>query len=666
MYIGVDYYPEHWPVTRWATDAKLMHDAGFNVVRLAEFAWSRLEPAEGQFDFKWLDDALAILAQQGISAVLGTPTAVMPAWVAHKYPETLATEKNGTRIAWGMRKNNCFTSGTYRLLSERITRAMAEHFAATPNVIGWQTDNEFGDPQCFCDTCRAEFHEWLRRRYGTTDALNTAWGTHFWGHQVSQWDEITLPASNDTFNPSQCLDWKRFQSWLNVRFQADQLRILRATCPKQFVTHNLMGFFKELNYYDLATDLDFVAWDNYPIWEEVGKRWFDSAAAGDLMRGLKNKPTWIMETNAGPGGWGKFGRNPYPGEMRAFAYQQIAHGAEGYVWFRWRTCTAGREQYWHGLLGHDGVPARRYQEAAQTAQELHRLAPILAGTTVQAEVAVLHDYESLWALDFQAGYEGNDTIGHIMRYCAALYRAGVGIDFVSPHCDISRYRVVIAPQLFILPDALADKLRDFVKAGGTLLTDLRSGVKNETNLCHDRTLPGKLSEVLGIRIEEYEARQRELPIVGSANLPGSATATLYSDWVIPGTAEVLAGYDAWHLQPYAAVTQNRFGKGHGFYVGTIAKEPAFYDRLIARVLGEAGIKPVLTPPPGVEMAIRRGAGKEVIFLLNSTDQPVTIAPPTGASDAQTGQPCKDSLTLDRFDVVVLLRKSAGHGSAGCP
>ena len=162
MYIGVDYYPEHWPATRWATDAKLMREAGFNVVRLAEFAWSRLEPAEGQFDFTWLDNALAILAKEGISAVLGTPTAVMPAWVAHKYPETLATEKSGTRIAWGMRKNNCFTSGTYRLLSERITRAMAEHFAATPNVIGWQTDNEFGDPQCFCVTCRAEFHDWLR------------------------------------------------------------------------------------------------------------------------------------------------------------------------------------------------------------------------------------------------------------------------------------------------------------------------------------------------------------------------------------------------------------------------------------------------------------------------------------------------------------------------
>ena len=215
--------------------------------------------------------------------------------------------------------------------------------------------------------------------------------------------------------------------------------------------------------------------------------------------------------------------------------------------------------------------------------------------------------------------------------------------------------MVIAPQLFILPDALADKLRAFVQAGGTLLTDLRSGVKTETNLCHDRTLPGKLSEVLGIRIEEYEARQREIPIVGTTNLPGSATATFYSDWVIPGTAEVLAGYDAWHLQSYAAATHNRFGKGHGFYVGTIAKEPAFYDRLIARVLTDAGVQPFLTPPPGIEIAIRRGADKEIIFLLNSTDQPVTIELPTGLRDAQTGQTCKGPLTLDRFGVAVLLR-----------
>ncbi|HUU68054.1 MAG TPA: beta-galactosidase, partial [Planctomycetota bacterium] len=190
MYIGADYYPEHWPVSRWETDAALMQKAGFNIVRLAEFAWAFMEPEEGRFEFGWLDDALDVLGEHGVSAILCTPTAVMPAWCARKYPETLATQKDGSRITWGVRKNNCFTSGTYRLLSERVTRAMAEHFAKTKNVIGWQTDNEFGHPYCYCDTCRADWQDWLLRKYKTLDELNRAWGTHFWGHCYRTWGEI--------------------------------------------------------------------------------------------------------------------------------------------------------------------------------------------------------------------------------------------------------------------------------------------------------------------------------------------------------------------------------------------------------------------------------------------------------------------------------------------
>ena len=365
MYIGADYYPEHWPAARWKEDAKWMREAKFNVVRLAEFAWVFLEPEEGRFEFGWLDEALATLGREGISAILGTPTAVMPAWVARKYPETLAMQRDGTRATWGVRKNNCFTSGAYRLLSERITRAMAEHYAKTPNVIGWQTDNEFGGPVCTCETCRGEFQDWLRAKYQTLDELNRAWGTHFWGHRYGTWGEIQVAMDGGSFNPSLCLDWNRFVSWLNVRFQRDQVRILRKVCPTHFITHNFMGFAPDINYFDLAEDLDHVSWDNYPVWGKPDIP-YDASAMADLMRGLKRKNFWIMEQTAGPGGWGSFGRNPRPGEIRKVAYQQLAHGADGQLWFRWRTCTAGREQYWHGLLGHDGKGLRRYKEAAQT------------------------------------------------------------------------------------------------------------------------------------------------------------------------------------------------------------------------------------------------------------------------------------------------------------
>lgn len=666
MYVGADYYPEHWPRERWEVDAKLMQEAGFNVVRLAEFAWVNMEPMEGRFEFDWLDDALAILHNHDISALLCTPTAVMPAWVARKYPETLAMLPTGKRITWGVRKNNCFTSGAYRLLSERITRAMAAHFADTPNVIGWQTDNEFGHPVCFCDTCRADFQDWVRAKYGTLEELNRRWGTHFWGHKYTTWGEIQIPTPSGTawrlagadhlgtHNPSLCLDYQRYCSHLNVRFQRDQVQILRELCPDHFTTHNFMGVFSDLNYYHLAEDLDLVSWDNYPVWERPTIS-YGSAAAADVMRGLKRKNFWIMEQTAGPGGWSVFGRNPRPGEIRKIAYQQLAHGADGQVWFRWRTCTAGREQYWHGLLGHDGKPLRRYREAAQTAKEYHKLAPELEGTTIKAEVAIVYDYETIWALRIQPGFPGNTYHEAMQRYYNALFRAGVNADMVKPTEDLSQYRVVIAPDLFLLPDDLAKRLTDYVSGGGVLLTDCRSGVKDETNLCHDRTLPGLLTEALGIVIEEYESMGDgvEYTVVGEQAIDGEHTAVKYVDWTIPKDAEVLASFDQWHLESFAAATRNRFGKGAGYYVGAVVSEPAFYDQLIADVLKAGGVSPVLAPPEGVEVSVREGAGKKLLFLVNHTEEKQHVSVPSGKPELLTGETTSGTVTLEAYGVAVI-------------
>ena len=654
MYVGVDYYPEHWSRERWATDARLMREAGFNVVRLAEFAWVFLEPEEGCFEFDWMDDALGVLEAEGISAILGTPTAVMPAWVARKYPETLAMQKDGQRIEWGVRKNNCFTSGTYRLLSERITRAMADHFADTPNVIGWQTDNEFGGPACYCATCRSDFQDWIRAKYINLDVLNEAWGTHFWGHRYGTWGEIQIPVDAGSHNPSLCLDWQRYTSWLNVRFQRDQVRILRKQCPQHFITHNFMGLFSDLDYYALAEDLDFVSWDNYPVWGTPSVP-YDAAMAADVMRGLKRKNFWIMEQTAGPGGWSSFGRNPRPGEIRQIAYQQLAHGADAQVWFRWRTCTAGREQYWHGLLGHDGKALRRYNEAAQTAGEYHRLAEELQGTTVRAEVAMIYDYESIWALRIQPGFPRNDYHAAHRRYHSALLRAGVNVDMVAPTANLSGYKLVIAPDLYVLPDSLAARLSDFVAAGGVLVTDCRTGVKDESGLCHGRTLPGLLSEALGISIEEYEALadDQKHPLIAMGDMQGRYTAVQYVDWVTPISAEILAVYDQWHLEGFAGVTRNRFGKGTGYYVGTVVSDPAFYDALIADVLKNAMITPLLTPPSGVEVSVRAGAGKRLLFLINHTEDPKQVAVPPGKEELLAGALTGDSIELARYGVAVI-------------
>ncbi len=659
LYIGADYYPEHWPRERWETDIRLMREAGFNIARLAEFSWAFIEPSEGVYRFDWLDQALALLDRNGIKAILGTPTASMPAWLARKYPEVLAVQSNGQRSTWGSRKDYSLSSGTYRLLSQRITRAMAEHFAATPNVIGWQTDNEFAGPQDFSETSRIDFQDWLRRKYGTLETLNRSWGTHFWGHLIGDWAEITIPDCTGegmwgvAGNPSACLDWRRFNSWINARFQADQVAILRAANPDWLITHNLMGLNPTIDYYELARDLDVVSWDNYPVLDRSGQPYAASMAA-DLMRGLKRKNFWIMEQTAGPLGWGTFTDTPLPGELRKICYQQLAHGADAQIWFRWRTATAGREQYWHGLLGHDGRPLRRYREAAQVTREYRSLEPYLKGTTVQSDVAIVYDYESIWSLASQPGYEGNDYARAVGRYYNALFRAGINVDLISPDADLSNYKLVLAPDLVILPDVRARKLMAFVERGGVLMTDSRTGVKDENNLAHERTLPGLLSDVLGITIEEYGALEdRSYPVVSQGLFSDTLTAIHYADWVTPKGAEVIAKYGRWPLESFAAVTRNQAGRGVAWYVGTVFQEEAFYDRLIARLLSDARVERWVALPTGVEASVRQGSGRRLAFLINHTQTEQSVTIPSGKRDLLKGETLADRVRLDPYGVAVI-------------
>jgi len=662
MYIGADYYPEHWPEERWEYDAKLMKDAGFNIVRLAEFSWSILEPEEGRYDFNWLDKVVALLDRYDIKVVLGTPTAVMPAWCARKYPQTLAMQADGSRMTWGGRKNNCFSDTTYRSLSRRITRAMAVHFAHVPNVIGWQTDNEFAGTDCRCESCRHEFQNWLQRKYKSLDELNKSWGTHFWGLQVSRWDEITIPDSRSgswaISNPSASLDWLRFTSWLNVRFQQEQLDLLREICPNQFVTHNFQGLHQGMDFYDLAENLDFVSWDNYPelMYRNKPAIPYDASFAADVMRGLKQKNFWIMEQTAGPVGWGIFSPNVRPGELQKICFQQIAHGADAQIWFRWRTCTAGREQYWHGLLGHDGRPLRRYHEAVQTAANLRKIEKYLRGTTIKSDVAIFYDYDNIWAINIQPGFEDNSVQNAIRHYYNALIRAGVNVDFISRGSDLSKYKIVLAPCMFILPDETAAEIDQFIENGGIFLADCRTAVKDENNLAHDRTLPGILSPALGIEIEEYESlNDSEYHLTGENGFTGNFTAVKYTDWIIPKSAQVLAGYsNPWHMVNFAALTKNNYGHGQAWYVGTVVKEDGFYDQLIQQIIGAAGLELIIKSLPiGVETSLRQGSQNSLLFVINHTEQNQTVLIPAGKLELLSGKKMKDTIELERYGIAII-------------
>jgi beta-galactosidase len=660
FHFGVDYYPEHWPEERWATDARLMAEAGVNIVRLAEFAWSFLEPEPGRFDFDWLDRAIAILHQHGIQVILGTPTASAPPWVMAMFPNAYKVNENGQRRTYGNRCEFCPTHAGYRERGRLVTRAMAEHYVGNPAVIGWQIDNELNG-RCYCPNCQAGFQNWLRARYGTLATLNSDWGTIFWSHVYTEWSQIPAPAETGGVpNPGLDLDFRRFMSDTFVHFQQEQVDILRQVCPKHFVTHNFMGFnFDQIDYFKLARPLDFVAWDNYPrtgwhLAQEVDHVYV--ALGHDTMRGLKGQPFWLMEEQSGSGGWQTVGMNPRPGEMRLWTYQAIAHGADAMIYFRWRTARYGTEQYWHGVLYHHGQPGRRYSELKAIGSELKRAGEQILGAENRSQVAMILSYDTRWAFQGQANHADFRYPALFTSYYKALHNRNIGVDIVPPDADLSRYRLVIAPALYILPAATADRLRAFVQDGGMLITTARSGVKDEANAIVDSYLPGLLADVCGVEVDEYDVAPAEMTVPLELTLPGRtaqiAQAWLWFDVLRPTTSQAIASYQGEYFSGSPAVTLNRFGKGQAVYVGTLGDDN-LHDILLDWAVDAAKVPSVLATPTGVEATERWQGDQRLLFLLNHTTNAQEVALDQAYTDLLSGETIKEKITLPPYGVVVL-------------
>ncbi len=624
MKTGVAYYPEHWDEWRWETDLQLMSKAGIGLVRLAEFAWSKLEPEEGRFEFEWLDRILALSHRFGIDVLLGTPTATPPAWLHAKHPDLYTVDEWGHTLGFGTRFQRCLNHPVMREHSRRITEAMARHFAGNPAVIGWQTDNEFTQNTCYCDGCAKAFQEWLKRKFGSLDALNSRWGTAFWSQTYTAWHQIPLPKQakcGNAHNPSLLLEFRRFQSQATVEFQREQVRILRKHCPNNFITHNFMGLHNSMDYYDLAEDLDFVSWDNYPItqWDQDTSK---ASLAHDVMRGIKGRNFWVMEEQCGHGGWTVVGPRPKPGQVRAWAWQAVASGANTIVFFRWRSCLHGTEQFWHGVVGHDGIPRRRYREVAQFAGELAAMAEKLDESVVRNEVAILDDYEQHYAFQIQPQAEGLGVWEQVRRFHVSLRAMGVGVDVVPLDINLDRYRVVILPGWPIMTEEAAIRLRAYVANGGTLIVNPRTGLKNADNVCHEDVLPVFLGELLGVSVDDYDALADSCVPVISQN--GEVfNASVWTDALLVDGAEILARYQDRCFSGEPAVTKNRHGRGVAYYFGTCGETP-FYKSFLTEILAEAKVPMKQDLPEGVGMYWREGKNQRFLFLINEQSAPVDV------------------------------------------
>lgn len=653
--IGVCYYPEHWDPSLWEEDVQLMKATGVRVVRLAEFAWSRLEPADGQFAFGWLDQAIDLFHKYRIRVVLGTPTNTPPRWLTGLAPDILPVDAAGRTVHPGVRGHRCYNSGSLRTYGARIIEEMAKRYGGHPAVIGWQTDNEFWVIDCHCASCNERFREWVWAKYGTLQAVNREWGTVVWSGEYGDWSQVGVPYGGSPHqNPSYLLDFTRFQWDSIAEFQRSQIEIIREHCPGHFITHNFHTYPQRLDLYRIGADLDIAAFDYYPNTDPDKQATgpYSGALALDVTRGIKRRNFWIMEQLSGPPGcWFPMWRAPYPGFIRAFAWQAIAKGADTVVHFRWRSAAAGAEQFWHGLIDHSNVPGRRFEEFAKLCGEVNALAGKLQGTAPLHEAAILLSHEQLEALRIQPQADGFDYYENVKDYHRALTKLGIGCDVIEWTQPLAGYKLIVAPHVYLMDEKVAEALESFAEAGGTVILTSRSGVKWMNNQHVMMPLPGLLAKCAGVTVQEYDPLGRASHRIADAN-GRNFYGTQWCDILSLQGAEAIAWYDEDFYNGEPAVTVNRFGRGNVYYLGTHPEE-SYLKELFAAIAEELELAVFPGLPEGVQVAVRNGESGAYLFVLNLSRETRHITLPSSYPSELFGVIRERTLSLAPYDVDIL-------------
>ncbi len=651
---GGDYNPEQWTSDVWRADVELMRQAHVNLVTVGVFSWAHLQPEPDRYEFGWLDEVLDLLAEHEIAVDLATATASPPPWFSQAYPESLPVDRYGRRQWYGSRQEYCPSSPRYREAALALVEQLARRYAQHPALALWHVNNEYGchTPRCYCDVSAEAFRNWLRQRYVDIDVLNEAWGTSFWSQRYGNWSQVfpprATPAAN---NPTQELDFRRFSSDALLDLYLAERDVLQRLAPGTPITTNFMpAHFDVVDYWQWAPELDVVSTDHYLLAAEADNQ-VSLAFAADLTRGLAGGAWLLMEHSTSAVNWQPRNAAKAPGQLARNSLGHVARGSEGAMFFQWRASQAGSEKWHSAMVPHAGTDTKVWREVCGLGDVLHRLGEV-AGSTVDADVALVFDYPSGWAQE-AANQPSADMscFTEIRRWYAALWRAGITTDFAHPSQDLSRYRAVFVPSLYLLSDADAANLKSYVDGGGTLLVGAYSGIVDEHDHVRLGGYPGALGDLVGVRVEEF------FPLLAgeSVALSDGGTGTVWTELAAATTATVLATFAQGPVAGAPAVTRNAYGDGTAWYTGTRLAEPD-----LARLLGElcqrAGVRPVLGDAAeigaGLEAVRRRHAdGGSYLFLLNHGGSAVTV-PATGV-DLASGADVGKAVTVPAGGVAIL-------------
>lgn len=670
---GADYNPDQWLSSPEVLeeDIRLMKLANCNVMSVGIFAWSALEPEEGRFTFEWLDSLLDRFAANGIYAWLATPSGARPAWMSAKYPEVLRVGANRVRNLHGARHNHCYTSPVYREKVAIMNRKLAERYAHHPAVVGWHISNEYGG-ECHCVYCQDAFREWLKRKYGSLEMLNRIWWAAFWSHTYSDWSQVESPSPHgENAVHALNLDWKRFVTDQTVDFCRHEITHVREFNPELPVTANMMYLYEELDYRKFADVLDVVSWDAYPKWHaEAGDgkeaSWF--AMNHDLFRSLKGgKPFMLMESTPSLTNWQAVSKLKRPGMHMLSSLQAVAHGSDTVQYFQWRKSRGSSEKFHGAVVDHVGHEHTRvFKDVAGLGAVLSKLREII-GTGVPSEAAIIFDGENRWAVkDAQGprnmGIHYEETV---MLHYQALWEQGVPTDVISMEADLSRYKLVIAPMLYMVRQGVGERIEKFVENGGCFVATYWSGIVDENDLCFLGGFPGPLRKTLGIWAEEteglYDHDRNGIRLTdGNAlGLTGEFEAHELCELVHTEGAETLGVYTDDFYAGRPALTVNKLGAGRAYYLATRAMG-SFYDEFYRLVVSEAGVRRALHTelPTGVTAQLRSDGETEYVFLLNFSGQPQNVALDERAyADMESGEETPGTVVLPVNGVRMLKRRA---------